>query len=351
MLVKEPVLRTTAASRSATPRPRNALRDPRSLGVLSARSAPPQSQLPSPRMSMVTRVTRATSPEWAVRGARRTSRTPRPARSWRCRRTLTTRTATTRATAESADDGDDARARVWEESFLGAGSSAQRLAPVVTYSSPVEYRYGEGEVTSTSTPSTVVYQQQLAREEFVDVFKTCRARCERLRGYESRVVRFFKPEPSTVLVRWRAEWGGSSGGSSGGGSELLGNLGGTTTVEGQTTYRMRPGSEVICSVEETWDFSSSGSDRVRFLQALGFCMAHAPPGVPGVLPDVFLPAVKLAAWQALKDDPTYGGNLIREELDVITVQAVIAFVALCFSTSLLVLEVLMLAIQGAGART
>lgn len=284
-------------------------------------------------------------------------------------RTLTTRTATTRATAKSPespesaddDDDDDVRARVWEESFLGSGSSAQRLAPVVTYSSPVEYRYGEGEVsTSMSTPSTVVYQQQLAKEEFVDVFKTSRARCERLRGYELRVVRFFKPEPSTVLVRWRAEWGGSNGsgngssnsggGGGGGGWELLGNLGSTTTVDGQTTYRMRPGSEVICSVEETWDFSSRGSDHVRFLQALGFCMAHAPPGVPGVLPDAFLPAVKLAAWQALKDDPNYGGSLIREELDVITVQAVIAFVALCASTSFLVLEVLTLALQGAGAR-
>ena len=259
------------------------------------------------------------------------------------------RAVTKRDDDDDDDDDDDAsRARRWEESFLSSSSAGQQvlLASTVSYSSPVEYTYGEGEVTSMTTPSTVMYQQQLASDVFVDVIKTSRARRRELSGYESRVVRFFKPDQSTVLVRWRAEWGGS-GGESGGKRK------GGTAVEGQTKYRLRPaegspGSEkqVISSVEETWDFSSRGTDRVRFLEALGFCMAHAPPPL-GPLPVLdFLPAVKLAAWQALKDDPNYGGNLIREELDVITVNAVIAFGALCFSTSLLMVEVISICVFG-----
>ena len=211
----------------------------------------------------------------------------------------------------------------------------------MTYSSPVEYTYGEGEVTAITTPSTVMYQQQLSSDTFVDVFEASRAKRRELSGYESKIVRFFKPEPNTVLVRWRAEWGGSGGGV-GGGRE------GGTAVDGQTKYRLRESEsrQVISSVEETWEFSSQGSERVRFLQALGFCVAHTPPGA--TLPNV-LPAVKLAAWQALKDDPNYGGNLIREELDVITVNAVIAFGALCFSTSLLFIEILTILVHRSGA--
>ena len=219
-------------------------------------------------------------------------------------------------------------------------SAPPRLARTVTFSTPLEYRYGEGELTSTNTSSSTAYTQRVRADLLRDVLRSSRAKClEGLRGYDRKVVRFFKPEPTVVLLRWRAAWGGDGQA----GSKT------TTSVDGQTKYSVVPeGSGVtVTAVEETWDFSSTkpGSDRVSFLDALGFALAHAPPDAPaiGILPDGFMPAVKLAAWQALKDDPNYGGQLIREELDVITTQAVIAFAALCVSTALLVVEVFTIA--------
>lgn len=50
--------------------------------------------------------------------------------------------------------------------------------------------------------------------------------------------------------------------------------------------------------------------------------AHPCPRLPPPFLRSFVPAVRLAAWEALKNEQDFGGQLIRSEMDVLTDQFV-----------------------------
>ena len=57
-----------------------------------------------------------------------------------------------------------------------------------------------------------------------------------------------------------------------------------------------------------------------------------------------MPAIHLAAWEWLKNDPNYGGQLVREELDGLTTQFTVALCGLGVSLFLLTAQIVRLSV-------
>lgn len=58
-----------------------------------------------------------------------------------------------------------------------------------------------------------------------------------------------------------------------------------------------------------------------------------------------MPAYKYAAFEAVKNDPKYGGQLIREEIDLFTMQSLYSVLGLGVALTLLAARVLELGLH------
>ena len=143
---------------------------------------------------------------------------------------------------------------------------------------------------------------------------------ERLKaaGGQFKVVSTFMPEPTKLLVRWTYTEKGDD----------------AAVVEGSTTYRLTRDGGAIDNVEHTWQVRREGLGEMDVFNVALRQARHQRPPDASVFA-WFAPAVRLAAWEALMENPDFGGQLVRSELDDLTDQAIIAFVALMLSFVLL----------------
>ena len=79
------------------------------------------------------------------------------------------------------------------------------------------------------------------------------------------------------------------------------------------------------------------------MQAFQLC--HIPPELKWWSPAGFVPAYKYAAFEAVKNDPKYGGQLIREEIDLFTMQSLYSVLGLGVALTLLAARVLELGLH------
>ena len=70
------------------------------------------------------------------------------------------------------------------------------------------------------------------------------------------------------------------------------------------------------------------TENQTFFDSLAFQLCRRPAGERWYSPAGFVPGYKYAAWEALKDDQTYGGQLIREELDEFVMQSLYSMLGL-----------------------
>jgi len=202
------------------------------------------------------------------------------------------------------------------------------VADSVKYSSPLEYQYadGSGAPQAETTQMGVIYSSTVPREQFVAALQAFSQRTQSLRSPGLQILRSFQPDPDAYIVRWRISWAKD---------------GRKAAAEGSSKYTLdRQGQ--IARQEDAWELCPSEEDKPPlFRDVLDFALLRVPPGKPVLA--FSLPAIRQAAWEALKDNPDYGGQLTREELDGFTMQMVFACGGLAVSMAFLVGRVLFLA--------
>lgn len=92
--------------------------------------------------------------------------------------------------------------------------------------------------------------------------------------------------------------------------------------------------------KETGDFLSVGfsSEMIRF------CLSRRAVDLLSIDPRSLLPSFTLSAWESLKDQPSFGADMVRGEADLIFVQAFIALSALFLSVFYFMLRVIQLSL-------
>mmetsp|Transcript_23712 Transcript_23712/g.65793 ORF Transcript_23712/g.65793 Transcript_23712/m.65793 type:complete len:169 (+) Transcript_23712:808-1314(+) len=151
-----------------------------------------------------------------------------------------------------------------------------------------------------------------------------------------KVLRVFQPDPASCIVRWAIAWGRRN-------EE-------PTTVEGTTQYLLNKEGQ-ISSQTDMWEVTAEGGTESRpgesgsslrlYRGSLSVGLARQPPHAARNP----LPAFRLAVWEALKTNPDYGGQLVREEMDMFTMQFLYSCVGLGASVMFLLVRVLYVASQ------
>jgi len=138
------------------------------------------------------------------------------------------------------------------------------------------------------------------------------------------VTRVFSPEPASVIVRWTVAWTHKNE---------------AATVEGSTTYKLSQ-QGLITSAKDLWTVKGQDSSQNLFDKSFAWAMAFRPPNASKLSWNSLQVAMKFSAWQALKDNPMYGGQMTQEELEALTAQMMYAAVGLGASLAFLTLVVL-----------
>lgn len=210
-------------------------------------------------------------------------------------------------------------------------TDVQAMGDVVTYSSPLEYQYGSAGSEGPSADTTqlgVTYSSSLSPDELASAMQHIKAGIQSLRRSNLQITRSFQPDPDSFIVRWSVSWLKD---------------GRSALVEGSTKYTLdRQGR--IAKQEDAWEVTPvEEGEPPEFPDVLDFCLVRKPAAARG--PNSFLPAIRFATWEALKENPNYGGQLTREELDDFTMQMVYACVGLLASLALLLGRVLFLSVS------
>eukprot|EP00238_Polyblepharides_amylifera_P001625 CAMPEP_0196570900 /NCGR_PEP_ID=MMETSP1081-20130531/1062_1 /TAXON_ID=36882 /ORGANISM="Pyramimonas amylifera, Strain CCMP720" /LENGTH=237 /DNA_ID=CAMNT_0041887591 /DNA_START=218 /DNA_END=931 /DNA_ORIENTATION=- len=132
-----------------------------------------------------------------------------------------------------------------------------------------------------------------------------------LDAFNMQVTRTFQPDPNTVIVRWRMSWLSDTK---------------AMVISGSTTYRLQTSSGLITSINDIWDFEGEKNNEQFFRSCFDFAQCWRPLGVPKLSEQNIPTALKFASWETLKDNELVGGQLDREELDIVTMQM---FTAAC----------------------
>ena len=85
-----------------------------------------------------------------------------------------------------------------------------------------------------------------------------------------------------------------------------------------------------------------------FFNSLAFQLCHIPPELRWWSSAGFVPAYKYAAFEAVKNDPKYGGQLIREEIDLFTMQSLYSVLGLAVAVGFLALRIAELGLRKFG---
>lgn len=170
-----------------------------------------------------------------------------------------------------------------------------------SYTAPVNFEVGDG------AAAHLIYMLHLRNSLPKDLDK-----------FATKVTRVFQADPNTVLVRWTQTWE----------NELEDEP--ISEVEGSTKYKLV--DNLIASVEENWEVKGTPGDSRFANDVFNFAMAHRPVGVSKYSRRYFPEAMKYAAWENFKEDPMFGGQLVREEMDALTMQVFYATVGLALST-------------------
>lgn len=169
-----------------------------------------------------------------------------------------------------------------------------------------------------------------------------------------QILRSFQPDPDAYIVRWRISWAkdGRKAAAEGSSKYTLDRQVHPTVASPRRGLHGHAGWPAdgagrgsqgqIARQEDAWELCPSEEDKPPlFRDVLDFALLRVPPGKPVLA--FSLPAIRQAAWEALKDNPDYGGQLTREELDGFTMQMVFACGGLAVSMAFLVGRVLFLA--------
>ncbi|KAK3268394.1 hypothetical protein CYMTET_23101 [Cymbomonas tetramitiformis] len=170
-----------------------------------------------------------------------------------------------------------------------------------SYSAPMNFEVGDG------AAAHLIYMLHLRNNLPKDLDK-----------FETKVTRVFQADPNTVLVRWTQTWE----------NELEDEP--TSTVEGSTKYTLV--DSLIISIEENWEVKGTPGQSRFANDVFNFTMAHRPVGESKYSRRYFPEAMKYAAWENFKEDPMFGGQLVREEMDALTMQVFYATIGLALST-------------------
>jgi hypothetical protein len=200
----------------------------------------------------------------------------------------------------------------------------------VQYRSPLGYEYVPGRgPEASSTQANQTFTSKLGAREMLSLLEDTRRRLGRQPDFNLKVLRTFSPEPSLVVVRWEVRF------------TRRGDLGDSgVAVQGSSRYRL-DGEGRVTLIEETWETEQEGARNQSevFFNSLAFQLCHIPPGLRWWSPAGFVPAYKYAAFEAVKNDPKYGGQLIREEIDLFTMQSLYSILGLGVAVGLLALRV------------
>jgi len=195
------------------------------------------------------------------------------------------------------------------------------LSERVQYKSPISFEYGGVKPLSDTTQTGATYTCMLKAEDYVAVMKSIKAEVQGLKP-----ARTFRPDVETCIVRWQA-------------------MAGDTRIEGKSEYKLKEG--VVVKHTDEWELivaeNSPTGRAVPFLDALAWARSR-DAGAGGAF-DRTISAVRYSAWEALKDSEDFGGQLLREELDLVTDQIMIAFAGLALSFSILIAVTARLALQ------
>lgn len=123
-----------------------------------------------------------------------------------------------------------------------------------------------------------------------------------------QVTREFQPEPSKLIVRWTITWE---------------NENGPGVANGSSTFRLNENG-LVAAIEDQWEVVGETGDGEYFGRCFEFALALRPGGMSKLQWESLNTAMKLAGWEALKNSPMYGGQMTREELDVLITQAMYA---------------------------
>ena len=132
-------------------------------------------------------------------------------------------------------------------------------------------------------------------------------------GWWVQVTREFQPEPSKLIVRWTITWE---------------NENGPGVANGSSTFRLNDDG-LVAAVEDQWEVEGETGDgdyfgASHFGRCFEFALALRPGGMSRLQWESLNTAMKLAGWEALKNSPMYGGQMTREELDVLITQSMYA---------------------------
>jgi hypothetical protein len=123
-----------------------------------------------------------------------------------------------------------------------------------------------------------------------------------------QVTREFQPEPSKLIVRWTITWEGENG---------------PGVANGSSTFRLNDDG-LVAEAEDLWEVEGETGDGAYFGRCFEFALALRPGGMRKLQWESLNTAMKLAGWEALKNSPMYGGQMTREELDVLITQSMYA---------------------------
>jgi len=184
--------------------------------------------------------------------------------------------------------------------------SREVMARKFTYKSPMPYEIGD------SPAGYILYMLHLKTAMKKD-----------LDQYKLEVTRTFSPDPNTVIVRWKMTW------------QQDGDL---ACASGSTTYGLNP-DELVAKIEDRWTAEGEIGTQPYFAKCFAFSQAWRPYGIGRFSRESLPLATRHAAWETLKEDPNYGGQLTREEMDVVTDQVMLALAGLSASIGLLLMVV------------